>query len=149
MPKLIRYNDKIETLNFSGYDYQLNAVTFLANSEYGACFFEQGLGKTKVAIDLTIEWLNENKLVPRGKYTIKHTSKFARCIVKDIRYKIDVNTLHRMEDDIEIGLNDICRISIRTTQPLFHDKYRRNRTTGSIILIDEGTNETVGAGMII
>jgi sulfate adenylyltransferase subunit 1 len=100
-------------------------------------------------IDLLVCWLNEKKLVPRGKYTIKHTSKFARCIVKDIRYKIDVNTLHRMEDDIEIGLNDICRISIRTTQPLFHDKYRRNRTTGSIILIDEGTNETVGAGMII
>jgi sulfate adenylyltransferase subunit 1 len=100
-------------------------------------------------IDLLVCWLHEKKLTPRGKYTIKHTSKFARCIVKEIRYKIDINSLHRMEDDKEVGLNDICRISIRTTQPLFHDKYRRNRATGSIIIIDEGTNETVGAGMII
>ena len=70
-------------------------------------------------------------------------------MVKDILYKIDINTLHRMEDDKLIGMNDIGRISLKTTQPFFFDKYKINRTTGSIILIDEGTNETVGAGMII
>ncbi len=100
-------------------------------------------------IDIMVCWLNEKKLVLNGKYAIKHTSKEARCIVKEIRYKVDINTLHRLEDDLSIGLNDIARINIRTTQPLFYDKYKNNRRTGSLIMIDEGTNETVGAGMII
>lgn len=100
-------------------------------------------------VDIMICWLNEKKLQIKGKYAIKHTSKEARCIVKDIKYKVNINTLHRIEDDKEIGLNDIGRISIRTTHPLFYDSYKRNRNTGSIILIDEATNETVGAGMII
>ncbi len=100
-------------------------------------------------IDLMVCWLSEKKLVPGGKYSLKHTTKDVRCVVKDIRYKVDINTLHRNEDDKEIGMNDITRILIRTTGPLFYDKYRRNRVTGSVILIDEGTNETVGAGMII
>jgi sulfate adenylyltransferase subunit 1 len=69
--------------------------------------------------------------------------------VKDIRYKVNINTLHRIEDDLSLGLNDIGRILIRTTAPLFYDSYKKNRATGSVILIDEFTNETVGAGMII
>ena len=100
-------------------------------------------------IDLMICWLNDKALTPGGKYTIKHTSQELRCIVKEVRYKVNINTLHRIEDDLKIGLNDIGRISIRTTKPLFYDNYRRNRSTGSIILIDEFTNETVGAGMIV
>jgi sulfate adenylyltransferase subunit 1 len=100
-------------------------------------------------IDMMVCWLNEKKLVLGGKYAVKHTSKDARCIIKDIRYKVDINSLHRLEDDKEICMNDIARIQIRTTAPLFYDSYRKNRITGSIILIDEGTNETVGAGMII
>nr|WKN39118.1 sulfate adenylyltransferase subunit CysN [Tunicatimonas sp. TK19036] len=100
-------------------------------------------------IDLMVCWLNEKKLSPRGKYAIKHTTKDARCVVKEIKYKVNINTLHRIEDDLEIGLNDIGRISIRTTSPLLYDSYKVNRTTGSVILIDEFTNETVGAGMII
>jgi sulfate adenylyltransferase subunit 1 len=100
-------------------------------------------------IDLMICWLNDKPLNPRGKYTIKHTTQDLRCIVKEIRYKVNINTLHRIEDDLQLGLNDIGRISIRTTKPLFYDNYRRNRTTGSVILIDEFTNETVGAGMIL
>lgn len=100
-------------------------------------------------INVMICWMNERKMIPRGKYTIRHTTQTARCIVKDIKYKMDINTLHRNEEDKEIGLNDIGRISIRTTKPLFFDSYRRNRNTGSIILIDEATNETVAAGMII
>jgi sulfate adenylyltransferase subunit 1 len=100
-------------------------------------------------LDLMVCWLNEKPLQPNGKYTIRHTTKEARCIVKDVRYKVDINTLHRMENDKEIKMNDIGRIHIRTTHPLFYDEYRRNRVTGSVVLIDEGTNETVGAGMII
>ena len=100
-------------------------------------------------LDLMICWMNSKKLIVRGKYTIKHTSQNARCIIQEIRYKIDINTLHRIEDKKEIGLNDIGRIAIKTTKPLFFDKYSRNRNTGSIIIVDEATNETVGAGMII
>jgi len=99
-------------------------------------------------IEVMICWMNEKKIIPNGKYTIRHTSKSARCIIKEVKYKIDINTLHRMEEK-EIGLNDIGRISIRTTKPLFFDSYTRNRNTGSIILVDEATNETTAAGMII
>ena len=100
-------------------------------------------------IDLMVCWLNEKPLNPGGKYTIKHTTQDLRCIVRQIRYKVNINTLHRIEDDSKIGLNDIGRISIRTTRPIFYDNYRRNRTTGSMILVDEFTNETVVAGMIL
>jgi sulfate adenylyltransferase subunit 1 len=100
-------------------------------------------------IDIMICWMNEKKMIIGGKYTIRHTSQTARCIIKEVKYKIDVNSLHRIEDEKEIGLNDIARIIIRTTKPLFFDSYRRNRNTGSIIFVDESTNETVAAGMII
>ena len=100
-------------------------------------------------IEIMICWLNDKKILPGGKYGIKHTTKDARCIIKDIRYKVDINTLHKIEDDLSLGLNEIGRILIRTTQPFFYDSYKKNRGTGSIILIDENTNETVGAGMII
>jgi sulfate adenylyltransferase subunit 1 len=100
-------------------------------------------------IEMMVCWLNDKALVDGGKYTIKHTTKEARCIIKEIKYKVNINTLHRLEDDLNIGLNDIGRIRIRTTAPLMYDPYKKNRSTGSIILIDEFTNETVGAGMII
>jgi sulfate adenylyltransferase subunit 1 len=100
-------------------------------------------------IDVMICWMHEKPLQLNGKYAIRHTTRDARCLVKDIQYKMDINTLHRLEDDKQIGMNDIGRIVLRTTVPLFYDSYKRNRITGSIILIDESTNETVGAGMII
>lgn len=99
-------------------------------------------------IDMMICWLNKKPLQLNGKYSLKHTTKDVRCIVKEIQYKVDINTLHREEDDFNVGMNDIARIRVRTTAPLFFDRYARNRNTGSLILIDEGTNETVGAGMI-
>ena len=79
---------------------------------------------------------------------IKHTTQDARCIVKEIKYRLDINTLHRDKEDLTIKTNDIARVSLRTTKPLFVDNYRKNRITGSIILIDEATNNTVAAGMI-
>jgi sulfate adenylyltransferase subunit 1 len=100
-------------------------------------------------IDLMICWMNEKKMMIGGKYTIRHTSQTARCVIKEVNYKMDINTLHRLEEDKEISMNDIGRITIRTTKPLFFDSYRRNRNTGSIILVDEATNETIAAGMII
>jgi sulfate adenylyltransferase subunit 1 len=110
---------------------------------------ENNQPKISKEIDIMICWMNEKKLILRGKYSIRHTTQTARCIINEIKYKIDINSLHRNEEDKEIGLNDIGRISIKTTSPLFFDSYRRNRNTGSIILVDEATNETVAAGMII
>ncbi len=100
-------------------------------------------------LELMVCWMNDKKLQPRGKYKLRHTTRDARCIVKDVRYKVDVNTLHRFEEDKSLGLNDIGRILIRSSVPLMFDSYERNRTTGSVILIDEFTNETVAAGMIL
>jgi len=99
-------------------------------------------------IDLMVCWMNTKPLVPGTHYLVRHTTKETKCVVKDIQYKIDINTLHRIQEARELGLNDIGRISLRISQPLFFDSYRRNRATGSIILIDEATYETVGAGMI-
>jgi sulfate adenylyltransferase subunit 1 len=70
-------------------------------------------------------------------------------MIKEIRYTLDINTLHRNQEDLEVNMNDIARVKIRTTKPLFTDEYRKNRITGSFILVDEGSNNTVGAGMII
>lgn len=100
-------------------------------------------------IEAMICWFSDKKLQPNGKYVLRHSTKEARCLVKAIRYKIDINTLHKVEGDLEIGMNDIGRIFLRTTSPLFFDGYKRNRNTGSIILVDEFTNATVAAGMIL
>ena len=100
-------------------------------------------------LDLMICWFNQRPLLPRGKYMIMHTTNNARCMVKEVQYKMDVNSLHRNLEDKEVGMNDIARVKIRTTKPLFIDAYRKNRITGSVILIDETTNETVAAGMVI
>ncbi len=100
-------------------------------------------------IDLMICWLNPRALTLGGKYMVKHTTREVRSIVKEIYYKVDINTLNKLEDDKSIQMNDIARIRIRTTHSLFYDSYEKNRITGSLILIDEATNETVAAGMII
>ncbi len=100
-------------------------------------------------ITMMLCWLNETPLRLGGKYALRHTTNDLRCVVKEVDYKMDINTLESAENDIAVGLNEIARVKIRTTKPLFYDSYRKNRITGSIILIDEGTNETVGAGMIV
>lgn len=101
-------------------------------------------------IDIMVCWFtNEVELRERSKFTILHTSQEVRCIVRDVKYRLDINTLHRDLENKEIKMNDIARISVRTTKPLFVDAYRKNRITGSVIIIDEATNNTVAAGMII
>ncbi len=100
-------------------------------------------------LDAMVCWLTEaSTLTPGAKLAIKHTTRWARAMVKDIQYRLDINTLHR--DDIHaLALNEIGRVTLRTTQPLFVDEYRRNRETGSFILVDEATNNTVAAGMVL
>ena len=100
-------------------------------------------------IDMMLCWMSPRTLQLNGKYSIKHATNDARCIVKEIQYRVDINSLHRIEDYKEIGMNDIARIKVRTTRPLLFDRYTRNRITGSLIIVDEATNETVGAGMIL
>ena len=100
-------------------------------------------------IDAMVCWMTEqSKLAPRAKLTIKHTTNVARCMVTDLDYRLDINTLHRDETAPALELNEIGRVQLRTTKPLFFDEYRRNRQTGSLILVDEGTNRTVAAGII-
>jgi sulfate adenylyltransferase subunit 1 len=100
-------------------------------------------------LEVLVTWMSSNPLKPRTKVVIKHTTKQCLGMVKELKYKIDINTLHRMQDIDILDMNDIGRISLRTAKPLFYDVYKKNRQTGSIIIIDEQTNETIGAGMII
>ena len=100
-------------------------------------------------LEVMLCWLNNNSAKSGAKYTIKHTSNDQKAIIKEVVYKYNINTLDRITDDKELNMNDICKVKIRTTKPLMVDTYRMNRTTGSIILVDEATNETVAAGMIV
>lgn len=100
-------------------------------------------------LDVMMCWLNKKTLIPGGKFIIRHTTNEATSVVKEIIYKVDINTLSKIEDDKNIEMNDICRVKIRTSKQLSFDPYTTNRGTGSLILIDPFTFETVGAGMII
>ena len=93
-------------------------------------------------------WFSEKKLIPKGKYFLRHTTRGVQAMVMGIDYKVDINTLEELDNDAQFVLNDIGKIRVRTSAPLFFDSYERNRDTGSFILIDAGTNETVAAGMI-
>ena len=108
----------------------------------------QNAPKPSQDIDAMICWMTNEPLRPRQKLAIKHTTRSGRALVKDIQYRLDVNTLHRDKETKELGLNEIGRVQLRTTVPLLCDPYSKNRTTGSFILIDEATGVTVGAGMI-
>jgi sulfate adenylyltransferase subunit 1 len=100
-------------------------------------------------VELMICWLNEKPLRLNGRYLLQHTTNDMKCLVKELKYKVNINTLENQTGSTSLELNEIGRIIIRTTKPLIYDSYSRNRITGSLILVEEGTNETVGAGMII
>ncbi len=101
-------------------------------------------------LDAMVCWMSEAPpLTPGTRLAIKHTTRTARVMVKEIHYRLDINTLHRAEGVGSLSLNEIGRVTMRVTQPLFIDEYRRNRETGSFILVDEATNNTVGAGMVL
>lgn len=100
-------------------------------------------------IDVMLCWFNNSPAKPRAKYKIQHTSNEQKALIKEVVYKVNIDTYERDIEDKELTMNAICRVKIRTTKPLMIDAYRTNRTTGSIILVDETTNETVAAGMIV
>jgi len=99
--------------------------------------------------DAMLCWLNNDSSKPRAKYTILHTSNEQKAMIKEVLYKIDINSYNRDEENKELKMNDIARIKVRTTRPLMIDEYRDNRVTGSFVLIDDATHETVAAGMIL
>lgn len=105
--------------------------------------------EAKQDLEVMLCWLNQKGPMPRTKYTLRHTTADMKAMIKEVRYKLDINTLHRNEEDKNIGMNDICRVQLRTTKPVLADSYRKNRQTGSIILVDDATNETVAAGMVV
>ena len=100
-------------------------------------------------IEAMLCWMSsEQVLARRSRLIVKHTSRTVKAIVTDLHYRIDVNTLHRDESAAQLSLNEVGRVRLRLTQPIFCDPYARNRVTGGLILIDETTNATVGAAMI-
>ncbi len=100
-------------------------------------------------IDMMMCWLNNKPMQPGAKYYLRHTSREVRSVIKEVVYKMDINSLQRVSNDSAINMNDIARVRLRTTQPIMLDAYRKNRNTGSLVLVDEATNETVAAGMIV
>ena len=100
-------------------------------------------------IDAMVCWMSDGPLVPGRQLAVKHTTRGARALVKELQYRLNVNTLHREEDATSLRLNEVGRVRLRTTSPLFVDSYGRNRATGGFILIDEATNNTVAAGMVV
>ena len=99
-------------------------------------------------LDAMVCWMSGQPMAPRGKYTIKHTTRSARAIIETIEHRVDINTLEHHPAS-QLGLNEIGRVHLRCSAPLMIDPYSRNRTTGSFILIDESTNDTVAAGMVL
>jgi bifunctional enzyme CysN/CysC len=99
-------------------------------------------------LEAMVCWMSDQPLTERGRYTIKHTTRSARVIVDGIEHRVDVNSLSH-EPATQLGLNEIGRVRLRASAPLMLDPYSRNRTTGSFILVDESTNDTVGAGMVL
>jgi sulfate adenylyltransferase subunit 1 (EFTu-like GTPase family) len=100
-------------------------------------------------LDAMVAWMTERPVAVGDFLALKHTTRWVRAVVRDIHYRLDVNSLHRDESASTLGLNEVGRVSLRVTQPLFYDSYRRNRLTGSFILVTEDTNVTAGAGMLL
>ncbi len=100
-------------------------------------------------IDLMLCWMNQRPVNLNCKFYVRHSTRGGLGVFKEIQYKLDINSLTRIENVGELQMNDIARVRIHTAQPLFFDSYRKNRITGSLVLVDEGTNETVAAGMIV
>lgn len=100
-------------------------------------------------VNMMVCWFNERPLISGGRYIIRNYSNETGCVIKSVDYKMNISTLEKDSSDLIVKMNDIGQIKIRASKPLFFDSYKKNNITGSVILIDEGTNETVGAGMIL
>jgi len=110
---------------------------------------ENNIPKESSTIEIMLCWMNLRPLQVNGKYALKHSTRDVRCVVRKVKYILNINTLEKQEEATDVKLNDIACVELQTTKPLFYDPYSVNRITGSLILIDESTNETMGAGMIL
>jgi len=152
------FSSTIKSIDYSGksidHAFALQSVTITLNDDIDISrgdmlVKEDTQPKMGQDIDLMVCWLNEKPLRLNGRYILRHTTAEMKCLVKELKYKVNIETLDELYNETSFGLNEIGKITIRTTKPLIYDSYKENRITGSLILIDEGTNETVGAGMII
>jgi sulfate adenylyltransferase subunit 1 len=110
---------------------------------------ENNIPRESTTVEVMLCWMNQRPLQVNGKYAVKHTTRDVRCVVREVKYILNINTLEKQEEEKAVRLNDIACVVLQTTKPLFYDPYSVNRITGSLILIDEATNETMGAGMIL
>jgi sulfate adenylyltransferase subunit 1 len=110
---------------------------------------ENNIPLESTTIEVMLCWMNLRPLRLNGRYALKHTTRDVRCIVKEIKYVLNINTLEKQQEEESVKLNEIACVVLQTTKPLFYDPYSKNRITGSLIMIDESTNETMGAGMIL
>ncbi len=154
------FSSKVKSIDLFTQSYQRafapQSVTITLEDDIdisrGDMLVKDGNGSSPVIsqdVEVMICWFNDKKMVPGGKYMLRQTTAEMRCMIKEVVYKMDINTLEQNRDDLEVEMNDIVRLKLRTTNPMFYDAYNVNRTTGSMILINEATNETVAAGMIL
>ena len=147
--KSIELNGEQITEAFAPMSVTMTLEDEIDNSRGDMIVRENNVPEVGQDLDILVTWMNASPLHPRTKVIIKHTTNECMAMVKELKYKVDINTLHRIEEIDLLEMNDIGRITLRTSKPLFYDAYKRNRQTGSLIIVDEQTNETIGAGMII
>ena len=147
--KTIELNGEAITEAFAPMSITMTLADEIDNSRGDMIVRENNVPEVGQDLKVLVTWMSTSPLQARTKVVIKHTTNECLAVVKELNYKIDINTLHRIEGIQEVAMNEIAKISIRTSKPIFNDAYKKNRQTGSIIIIDEQTNETIGAGMII
>ena len=147
--KSIELNGETITEAFAPMSITMTLADEIDNSRGDMIVRENNVPEVGQDLKVLVTWMSATPLKPRTKIVIKHTTNECLAVVKEFNYKIDINTLHRIEEIQEVAMNEIVKMSIRTSKPIFYDAYKKNRQTGSIIIIDEQTNETIGAGMII
>lgn len=147
--KSIELNGKSISEAFAPMSVTMTLEDEIDNSRGDMIVRENNVPETGQDLEVLINWMSTTPLKSRTKVIVKHTTNECLGMVKALKYKVDINTLHRIEGIEQIEMNDIARISVRTSKPVFFDSYKKNRQTGSLIIIDEQTNETIGAGMII
>jgi sulfate adenylyltransferase subunit 1 len=147
--KTIELNGEAITEAFAPMSITMTLADEIDNSRGDMIVRENNVPEVGQDLKVLVTWMSATPLQAHTKVVIKHTTNECLAVVKELNYKIDINTLHRIEEIQEVAMNEIAKISIRTSKPIFYDAYKKNRQTGSIIIIDEQTNETIGAGMII
>ena len=147
--KTIELNGETIEEAFAPMSVTMTLADEIDNSRGDMIVRENNVPEVGQDLNVLVTWMSTNPLRARTKVVIKHTTNECVAMVKELKYKIDINSLHRIEDIQEVVMNEIAKISIRTSKSIFYDAYKKNRQTGSVIIIDEQTNETIGAGMII